>query len=394
VGLETGLGMTERRSWASRVVAAAAAALLVACATPPDESSGQGTAASTDPQASAAASPTRQGAAKPVPAAPATVVPVSSELDWQGPSTASWDLLLAASEDTVWVASDDRWYRGESGSWQRVGPRGPFQAAVLASDGALWARTGESLSGSGDLVRIEADAATVVARGVQAGRLYAGDEGQVWLGETPEDRVVGYRPDGSIHSVDPPEGMDGVCLRSAGSDGSLHVTEVLENEEGDLADCDAAVTWARWDGQRWEAVDLPLSFDASSEERAPRFIDNVAWSSRGAVLRRYADGSESAFVVSSALVPFWSAAPSGSMCGFEFGDEHAYDNAEEPKFIVCFDETGESARFDVEGLGLTGFSVAPEGSVWVKGASWASPGAAADPWQAPQKAALLPVPVP
>jgi hypothetical protein len=368
---------------------------LVACATSPDVSSDRSIAASTDPQASASPSWTRERAATPVPAAAATVVPVPSALDWQGPSTASWDWLLAASEDTVWVVSGNRWHRGEGGSWQRVGPRGPFQAAVLASDGALWARTGDSQSGSGDLVRIAGGTATVVARGVQAGKLYAGDEGQVWLGETPEDRVVGYRPDGSIRSVDPPEGMDEVCLRSASSDGSLYVTEVLENEDGDLAGCDAALTWARWDRQRWDAVDLPLSFDAAYEERAPRFIDNVAWSRRGDVLRQYAEGRESAFVVSSALVSFiWPTAPSGRMCGFEFGDSRAYDNADQPRFIVCFDETGESARFDVTGLGLTDFSVAPDGSVWVKGASWASPDATTDVWQAPQKAALLPVPVP
>jgi hypothetical protein len=274
-----------------------------------------------------------------------------------------------------------------------VGPRGPFQAAVLASDGALWARTGDSPSGSGDLVRIEGDTATVVAREVQAGRLYAGGAGQVWLGEAPADRLVGFRPDGSIQSVDPPEGMDEVCLRSASSDGSLYVTDVLENEEGDLAGCDAAVTWARWDGQQWDDVELPLSFDAAYEEDAPRFIDNVAWSFRGgsgdgslAVLRRYAEGRESAFLVSSALMPFWSTAPSGGTCGF--------DNAAQPRFIMCFDEAGESGRFDVAALGLTGFSVAPDGSVWVKGASWASPDATTDLWQAPQRAALLPVPVP
>ena len=282
-----------------------------------------------------------------------------------------------------------------------MGPRGPFQADVLATDGTLWARTGDSLSGTGDLVRIEGHTATVVARDVHAGLLYAGGNGQVWLGQTPTDRVVGFRADGSTESVEPPQGMDQVCLRSAGSDGSLYVTEVLENEEGDLAGCDAALTWARWNGHRWDAVKLPLSFDAAYEADAPRFIENVAWSYSlgGSVLRRYGDGRESDFNVSPALVlwPFWSTAPARGMCGFEFGNARGYDNDEEPQAIVCFDEAGESARFDVAGLGLTGFSVAPDGSVWVKGAgtSWASMDSEGTGLsQAPQKVARLPVSVP
>lgn len=388
--------MTQRSGFASWFAVAGAVSLLVACAISPDESHYLGTAASaTGPQASAA--PSLRGAenlAAP-PAPSATPVPALSSLDWQGPSMASWDWLLAASKDIVWVSSGHRWYRGEGSTWRRVGPRGSFPAAVLASDGALWARTGDSQSGPGDLVRIDDETANVVARGVHAGVLYAGENGRVWLGQTPTDRVVGFRADTSIQSVDPPERMNQVCLRGASSDGTLYVTEVLENGE-DLAGCEAAVNWARWNGQRWDAVELPISLDVAT----PLFIENVAWSYRRgrSGLRRYAEGRESIFDVSPALVllPFlWSTAPARGMCGFEFGDERAYDNDEEPQFIVCFDEAGESARFEVAGLGLTGFSVAPDGSVWVKGSGWASTDSPrTDLSQTPQKVAMLPVRVP
>ncbi|MGB7982944.1 MAG: hypothetical protein WCF36_19340, partial [Candidatus Nanopelagicales bacterium] len=322
----------------------------------------------------------------------------------QGPSTASWDWLLAASEDTVWVSSGDRWYRGERGSWVQLGPPATVQGAVLASDGALWARTGDSQSGPGDLIRIEGETATVVARDVHAAALFAGDNGEVWLGQTPTDQVVGFRADTSIQSIDPPEGMDEVCLRSASSDGSLYVTEEIENKgDPDRMPCESDRTWARWNGQRWEAVELPPSL-GSFEDDPPRFIgvnEDVAWSYSlgGSVLRRYAEGREREFDVSPALVlwPFGSTAPARGMCGFEFRGEGGYDNDEEPKFIVCFDEAGESARFEVAGLGLTGFSVAPDGSVWVKGAgaSWASSdNEGTGLSQAPQKVTLLAVPVP
>lgn len=370
--------MLGKHGWVGRFAAAAAAVLLLfACAASPDQPSDSDTSAGSaaDPQASAAPSRTGVKAATPVPA--------PSALDWQGPSTESWDWLLGASQDTVWVVSGDRWYRGERGSWHVVGPRGEFAAAVLASDGALWVRTGEAATGSGDLIRTEGDSTRVVARDVHAAKLYAGGQGEVWLGQTPVDRVVGFRPDASRLSVAPPEGMEEVCLRGAASDGSLWVTELFE-EEGTVG-CDAGFTWAQWDGQEWERIQLPGSMGGAYEgdPSFPHFVENVGWAWTGPgegptdVLTRYAAGRESAFVASSALVPFWSAAPDGGTCGFEFRDARAYDNGEEPRFIVCFDEAGESARFDVAGLGLTDFSVAPDGSVWVKS----------------DKVARLPVPV-
>lgn len=337
----------------------------------PGQSSVPGSAAASvdDPQAAASTPRTRVETITP---APATPVPAAEGLAWLEPATASWDWLLAASRDTVWLTAGDRVHRVQRGRARAVGPGGPFAAAVLASDGALWVRTGESQTGTGDLVRIEGDSATVVARGVFAASLNAGGQGQVWLGQAATDRVVGYGPDGDPLSAGAPEWMEGVCLRSASAEGSLWVTEVLQNEEGDLTGCDAALTWARWDGERWAGVELPLSMDSTYEDPSPRMIDDVVWMARpgdgsSQVLLRFADGQESAFVVSSALVPFWSRASDGGTCGFEFHDQRSYDNDEEPLFIVCFDQSGESARFDVAGLGLTGFSVAPDGSVWVKG---------------------------
>jgi hypothetical protein len=35
--------------------------------------------------------------------------------------------------------------------------------------------------------------------------------------------------------------------------------------------------------------------------------------------------------------------------------------------IVCFDPTGESARIDLRGMGVSTFSVAPDGTIWVLG---------------------------
>ena len=35
--------------------------------------------------------------------------------------------------------------------------------------------------------------------------------------------------------------------------------------------------------------------------------------------------------------------------------------------IICYDANGEFARFDLQGMGVSAFSVAPDGTIWVLG---------------------------
>lgn len=92
--------------------------------------------------------------------------------------------------------------------------------------------------------------------------------------------------------------------------------------------------------------------------------DGAAWAtswSPGFPLGRYHDGLWT--TVKSDRLMFLAAAPGGRVCGMEQADP----NSSFGDALVCFDATGEVARIDVAGRGVTTFSVAPDGAVWVLG---------------------------
>jgi hypothetical protein len=147
----------------------------------------------------------------------------------------------------------------------------------------------------------------------------------------------------------------------------------VPNEEGDEYLCEQVSELQRWDGTSWRSVELPGP--GASVLAMTVADDGAGWAafSDGSI-GRYADGRWTRYETGAKLLGPVVPAPDGRACVGTF---------ERPSFLVdlldaitCFGEEGQSARYDLGGLGAAwtsggggpGFSVAPDGAVWILGA--------------------------
>lgn len=272
--------------------------------------------------------------------------------DWNGP----W---VARSADEIWAQSDEQWFRYHDGAWQPTGlTTGTAVGATVATDGALWISTTRGLvrrAKGGDRVM-----------GQDEGDLFAGPDGSVWV--SGDGRVIQYDADGTRTAIDFPGRTDGECLLAAGSDGSVWVSAEPEPGEG----CGVLGSLARWDGRRWATVDAPpwTMVDGVPTEYMGSMVatdDGAAWTTSysGNFLGRHHDGRWTSFDVKGLAT--LTAVPEGRVCGMERADM----NSSLSDALVCFNREGEVARFDISGMGVGDISIAPDGSIWVKGGQFA-----------------------
>lgn len=297
---------------------------------------------------------------------------------WQDPApdTVFAESVVGVTADEVWVSGSpsesaaSNLYRHRGEAWDTMGPaqacdvanypaEGSGSAAVVATDGAIWAGTTQGLA------RMVGEDSQVVASSGLCPQ-FSGPNGAVWA--RSGDDVVLIGPDGTKEPIQLPDGTD-VCRWAAGVDPTVWISSPVRPPVKDLDDgqsdepCDAvASTLKRWDGNAWAEVappdpDVPVVAMAVTD-------DGAAWAlsyAKGAgSISRYADGRWTALSTGTPYPLKFSAAPGGRVCTLEsnrtfyFGDR-----------LTCFDSSGEAARFDLEGM--WDFSVAPDGAAWVAG---------------------------
>ena len=268
---------------------------------------------------------------------------------WQDYLTPSFGGLVALSKDEVWLGD-----RFDGDQWLSDGLEAVCGTAVLATDGAVWTRAAGGVAvrhGKGANLR------RVVATRTDLDicwDMLAGADGSVWVPDDTE--LARYSANGARTTIPWPGLTDHECLKAAGPDGSVWVSAETDPGEGV---CDDPNAISRWDGRRWTPVDAPRIF-------GPMMVvtdDGAAWVTGypGEFIGRYADGRWATFDRDglSRLI----AVPGGRVCGMEQSDPNSsYGDA-----IVCYDADDEVARIDVQGMGVTSFSVAPDGSIWVLG---------------------------
>ncbi len=272
---------------------------------------------------------------------------------WQEPVAAFLGWVAAVSQEEVWAW--DAW-GGEQfhydGEWGGMGLAAEC-APVLANDGALWVPT------STGLVRRSADRGSVVAAGVDGCTgMLAGADGSVLL--PLESEVARVAPDGTRTAIPWPGDTVNECLKAAGADGTVWVS--AETDPGESG-CDDPRELVRWDGRRWTPVEAP---PIGSLGRMVVTDDGAAWVSSGYpgdFLGRYDNGPWESYDVGRLNPGALAPGPGGRVCGMEQADpDSSHGDA-----IVCFDATGEVARIDIGGMGVSAFSVALDGTVWALG---------------------------
>lgn len=292
----------------------------------------------------------------------------------------------------IWAGGEQvlRWWRYRDGTWQDIGPdsRVPGTltgscSGVLATDGALW------LGGPYGLTRVTADEIGVdvqVPEPFQApgsfryresfycGGLAPGPDGSVWA-EAYEDLLVRFRKDGTMVSLPPPPDLSQTedeegrfCVKAFGIDGTAWLTGWADVDD---SECDDASRLIRWDGRGWARVESP-SVNGVGLRGVPDMVstdDGATWASfypddeegsydpRLLTLWRYASGRWTQ--VRADPLTGLQPAPGGRVCGI--------DRPEEASRIVCFDAQGRTLQFNVSGMGVWEFKVAPDGAIWVQG---------------------------
>ena len=278
---------------------------------------------------------------------------------WQDLAPGFAGALVALSKEEVWPLGigDSEQFRYDGEAWHGTGLTPSWNCpAVLATDGAVWVPAEEGL------VRQADDRRVVVATRIDGCEdMRAGRQGSMWL---PGDKAVtNYAPDGTRTSIPWPGLTDHECLKAAGADGSVWVS--AETEPGESV-CDDRRNLARWDGRRWTPIDAP-----PTEYLGPMVVtdDGAAWMATGYAVDffgRYADGRWTMF--DAGWFGALTAVPGGRVCGMVGTDPSGVQTG--PSFsdaIICYDANGEFARFDLQGMGVSAFSVAPDGTIWVLG---------------------------
>lgn len=87
--------------------------------------------------------------------------------------------------------------------------------------------------------------------------------------------------------------------------------------------------------------------------------------SGGAHLSRYANGEWTVLRADATYPMAVRAAAAGRVCTLDY--DPAFEELRAGRAIVCHDGEGEIARFDLMGMEVWDFSVAPDGTVWVSG---------------------------
>jgi hypothetical protein len=238
--------------------------------------------------------------------------------------------------------------RFRDGAWDAVGPvsRGDTaNAAVMATDGAIWQATAEGL------VRIEGDSSTVVAddvSGYTGVSLASGEDSSVWT--IVDGDVVQIRPDGSRTSIGRPEGSKPLFDVAPLAAGPGVVWTSRSDPERGLA-------WlARWDG-RWTTAGIPEPYTW-----VPQLLlapDAAVWAvldgeEVGQALARYADGR---WTVDQGAARGLAQTPAGEVCTIRDAG------------VVCFDADGLAAGAPVSTypVAVGALSIAPDGATWVLG---------------------------
>ena len=124
-------------------------------------------------------------------------------------------------------------------------------------------------------------------------------------------------------------------------------------------------TWARWDGRQWLPADGPDPFASTVEHVLDGY--GVAWAlsqdaGSGSQIARYTDGQMSVISEERSLRSL-TTAPGAGACALSYPTRDDIQATE----IVCYDAYGERQRIDVAGLGISDFSIAPDGALWVSG---------------------------
>lgn len=286
---------------------------------------------------------------------------------WRGLGAAPWALtdVVGLSADEVLAKVESQWFGYRDGTWSALGA-GDWGSGVVASDGALWSRTDDSDTAA--IVRVTSDGYRTVTRApARRSEMQAGLNGSVWLVEN--GRLVQYLPDGTRAAAGRPAGIDEVQLRSVDPRGYVWVSDVRKAiDEADGADDPAFAdlyTWAFWDGRRWVSADGPDPFASTTEHLLTD--DGGAWAlTYGAgsttEIARFSRGRLSAIGSEPGLRTL-AAAPAGGACALAYSTRDSVHAAA----IVCYDADGEAARVDLAGMGITDFSLAADGALWVLG---------------------------
>ena len=269
---------------------------------------------------------------------------------WQDYLTPYFGTLVAVSKDEVWALdAGGSPSRFDGDEWHGTGLTGGC-SAVVATDAAVWVPTPEGLERQTATRRRVVTTRTDICRD-----MLAGVGGSVWV---PDDSgVTRYSAVGARRTIPWPGLTDHECLKATGSDGSVWVS--AETDPGESG-CDDPNGLSRWDGRRWTRVKAPPG-EALGQMAVTD--DGAAWmaSYPGDFLGRYADGRWALIDVDR--LSRLTAVPGGRICGMEQSDPNSsYGDA-----IVCYDPEDEVARIDVQGMGVSAFSVAPDGAIWVLG---------------------------
>ncbi|MGB8021300.1 MAG: hypothetical protein WCF04_08740 [Candidatus Nanopelagicales bacterium] len=261
--------------------------------------------------------------------------------------------LSAVSVDEAWSRvravtdprgnRESRWARFRDGQWT---PRGPqvtgMGASAVASDGALWATSTQGL------LRFSGAAWTVVAQDVRqatASRestVVAGPDGSAWAGVDGD--IVLFQSDGTRMSVGRPAGMAVAVPRAAAADGTVWTSEIGESR------------LHRWDGA-WSTISPPAGSPSICDLVVAS--DGALWAllvfEQGSALGRYHEGAWLTFPIQGSQS--LAATPAAGVC----------TEAGTTAGIACYDALGLVGTMPFDGF-FEGFSIAPDGTVWVRGA--------------------------
>ena len=268
--------------------------------------------------------------------------------------------LLAISTDEVWFGTS----RYVDGSWtdplgidasSEVDPgvlgSDPTQAvpSVLATDGAVWfvLPTG--------LTRVNGDDVSVVAEDVTSSGLAPGPDGSVWV--VVDGDAVRVDQDGSRRSIGQPDSGELQCLLAGGGDGTLWAQTGCDGS--------SVPVLTRWDGNEWNAVDLPgpdawiVAMTVTDDGTSwGAFLGNGADDPASGV-GYYTDGS---WQMTPGYPYTLAPAPGGRVCSADDSDESTPDTTD----LLCYD-TGGLVETHQMSWDTGSVSIAGDGAIWVAG---------------------------